>query len=111
MADNEDVPGVVEVGVRELQQRLSQLLTRVEAGEIVRVTSRGRAKALLVPAAAESSVAERLAELRQQARIEQGIREGWIRPALTDEPMPMPRRRFKPRRPSEEILREDRDYR
>ena len=103
--------GVVEVGVRELQQRLSQLLTRVEAGEIVRVTSRGRAKALLVPVGAEASVAQQLAELRSRARIEEGIREGWIRPALVEGPPPMPRHRFKPSRPSEEILREDRDYR
>jgi prevent-host-death family protein len=39
------------VGVRELRQRASELLRRVEAGETIEVTDRGRPVALLVPLA------------------------------------------------------------
>lgn len=37
------------VGVRELRQRASELLRRVEAGESVEITDRGRPVAALVP--------------------------------------------------------------
>jgi prevent-host-death family protein len=37
------------VGVRELRQRASELLRRVEAGEVFEVTDRGRPVALLGP--------------------------------------------------------------
>jgi len=37
------------VGVRELRQRASELLRRVEAGESIEVTDRGRAVAILTP--------------------------------------------------------------
>ena len=37
------------VGVRELRQRASELLRRVEAGETIEVTDRGRPVALLTP--------------------------------------------------------------
>lgn len=58
----------MEVGVRELKARLSEYLDRAASGETILVTDRGRPKALLTrPTAAH--------------RIEQGIREGWIRPA------------------------------
>jgi prevent-host-death family protein len=54
-----------DVGVRELKQHLSEYLDRAERGELVRVTDRGRPKALLGP-------------LPGQARIEEGTAEGWI---------------------------------
>ena len=57
---------MADVGVRELKQRLSEYLDRAERGELVRVTDRGRPKALLGP-------------LPGQARVEQGTAEGWIR--------------------------------
>jgi prevent-host-death family protein len=38
------------VGVRELRQRASALLRRVEGGETIRITDRGRFVALLCPA-------------------------------------------------------------
>jgi prevent-host-death family protein len=56
---------MTDVGVRELKQRLSEYLDRAERGELVRVTDRGRPKALLGP-------------LPGQARVEQGVAEGWI---------------------------------
>ena len=40
---------MVSVGVRELRQRASELLRRVEAGETIEVTDRGRPVALLSP--------------------------------------------------------------
>jgi prevent-host-death family protein len=47
------------VGVRELRQRASELLRRVEAGETIEVTDRGRPVALLSPLP-ESAPLERL---------------------------------------------------
>jgi len=58
---------MADVGVRELKQRLSEYLDRAERGELLRVTDRGRPKALLGP-------------LPGRARIEEGIAEGWIAP-------------------------------
>lgn len=57
----------MDVGVRELKQNLSRYLDRVAAGEIVRVTDRGRPKALLVP-------------VPDSTQLDRGIEEGWIRP-------------------------------
>jgi len=37
------------VGVRELRQRASELLRRVEAGETIEITDRGRPVAVLAP--------------------------------------------------------------
>jgi prevent-host-death family protein len=59
---------MADVGVRELKQRLSEYLDRAERGELVRVTDRGRPKALLGP-------------LPGRARLEEGVAEGWITPA------------------------------
>ena len=42
------------VGVRELRQRASELLRRVEQGETIEVTDRGRSVALLAPVPAGS---------------------------------------------------------
>jgi prevent-host-death family protein len=40
---------MASVGVRELRQRASELLRRVEAGESIEITDRGRPVAVLVP--------------------------------------------------------------
>jgi len=58
---------MADVGVRELKQRLSEYLERAGGGEVIRVTDRGRPKALLGP-------------LPGQLRIEQGLAEGWLTP-------------------------------
>lgn len=47
------------VGVRELRQRASELLRRVESGETIEVTDRGRPVAVLAPLASRSAL-ERL---------------------------------------------------
>jgi prevent-host-death family protein len=57
---------MADVGVRELKQRLSEYLDRAERGELVRVTDRGRPKALLGP-------------LPGRANVDAGISAGWIR--------------------------------
>ena len=40
---------MASVGVRELRQRASELLRRVQAGETIEVTDHGRPVALLAP--------------------------------------------------------------
>jgi prevent-host-death family protein len=49
-----------QVGVRELRQQASQLLRRVEAGETIEITDRGRPVALLAPLAATRGPLDRL---------------------------------------------------
>ncbi len=39
----------MDVGLRELKERLSELLDRASRGEVIRVTDRGRPKAILAP--------------------------------------------------------------
>jgi prevent-host-death family protein len=58
---------MVEVGIRELKAHLSAYLERAARGEVVRVTDRGRPKAVLGPVLGPS-------------RVEDGIRSGWITP-------------------------------
>jgi prevent-host-death family protein len=48
------------VGVRELRQNLSKYLRRVERGERLEVTERGRPVAVLAPIGAPTSAMERL---------------------------------------------------
>jgi prevent-host-death family protein len=50
---------MTSVGVRELRQRASELLRRVEQGETIEITDRGRPVALLTPPPAGSPL-ERL---------------------------------------------------
>jgi len=75
---------MADVGIRELKQRLSEYLDRAEHGETIRVTDRGRPKALLSP-------------LPGRARISEGVAEGWIVPGsgatLRDVPRRPARRR------------------
>jgi prevent-host-death family protein len=40
---------MASVGIRELRQRASELLRRVEDGEIIEITDRGRRVAVLAP--------------------------------------------------------------
>jgi prevent-host-death family protein len=58
---------MADVGIRELKQHLSEYLDRAERGELVRVTDRGRPKAILGP-------------LPGRERIEEGVDQGWITP-------------------------------
>lgn len=85
----------MDVGIRELKQRLSELLERAAQGEVIRVTDRGHPKAVLGP-------------LPGRANIERGVAEKWIAPPISDRP-PGPVRRFAARRSVAESVAEDRD--
>jgi prevent-host-death family protein len=65
------------ISVRELKNHLSEYLKRVQAGEELVVTSRGREVARLVPPQGERS--ERNAE---EAAIARFRRLPWVRPGL-----------------------------
>jgi prevent-host-death family protein len=84
---------MADVGVRELKQRLSEFLDRAERGETVRVTDRGRPKAVLGP-------------LPGRARIADGIESGWITPG-SGQPL-VDVRRAPGRRRIADVLVEDR---
>jgi prevent-host-death family protein len=84
---------MADVGVRELKQRLSEYLDRAERGELLRVTERGRPKALLGP-------------LPGRGRVEEGVAEGWITPGSGDGLRAV--RRWKARRRVLDALAEDR---
>lgn len=86
----------MEIGVRELKSRLSEILDRAAAGETVVVTSHGKPKVAIGPVPVEE-------------RIERGIREGWIRPGSGEPPTPFrPRYRSRTRRTVQDVLDEDR---
>jgi prevent-host-death family protein len=86
----------MRVGIRELKSRLSELVERAAAGEVVTITYRGRAKAELRP-------------LSERSRIEQGIAEGWITPPEQPGGLARPdRKRFKSRVRTEDVIAEDR---
>ena len=83
----------MDIGVRELKQRLSEIIERAARGETIRVTDRGTPKAILGP-------------VPGAARLELGIEQGWIR-AAEDLPVAQVRRQVA-RRSSGEVLDEDR---
>ena len=49
---------MTDVGVRELKQRLSEYLDRAQRGEVLRVTDRGRPKAVLGPLLGRARIRE-----------------------------------------------------
>ena len=70
---------MAEIGIRELRDHLSQYLERVQLGEEVVVTDRGRAIARVVP-------------LNGERTIDRLIREGRVTPAkqrLRSRPKPL----------------------
>lgn len=66
------------VGIRELREDLSRIVRRVQRGEVIDVTDRGRPIARLVPA---GSVGGALADL---------VAAGKVRPARARGPLPAP---------------------
>jgi prevent-host-death family protein len=60
---------MVEIGAREANQQFSKLLARVESGEEIVITMRGKPVAKLVPAtAADRAAAERERQLEELLR-------------------------------------------
>lgn len=82
-----------DVGVRELKQRLSEYLERAAAGELIRVTDRGRPKAILGPIPGRGALAA-------------GIEQGWVTPG-SGEPLVRVRRE-RATRSVLDVLAEDR---
>jgi prevent-host-death family protein len=87
----------MDVSVRELKAHLSEYLKRVEAGEVVAVTNRGRRVARILPEPGGGG-------------IEQGLKEGWLTREADEPAVP-----FVPIAPradalsSTEVIRADRD--
>jgi prevent-host-death family protein len=88
----------MEVGIRELKAKLSEFVERASKGETIRVTARGRPRALLTPIPGAGG---------RPPALERGIREGWIT-ARKRAPSPISRPRFKGRITVAEALAEDR---
>ncbi|WP_419915395.1 type II toxin-antitoxin system Phd/YefM family antitoxin [Candidatus Poriferisodalis sp.] len=65
---------MAEVGIRALKQNASEVVARVEAGEEITVTNRGRPVAKIVPHVSKP----------RQSRIEEMIARGEITPATGD---------------------------
>lgn len=65
----------MNVGIREAKAHLSEYIRRVNEGEVVTITDRGRVTALLVAPNALSNV-------------DLGISEGWITPPAKRGPLP-----------------------
>jgi prevent-host-death family protein len=85
----------MEVGVRELKERLSELLERASRGEHLTVTERGRPKAVLGP-------------LPGGDHIARGIAEGWITAPESVGPIPPPPARARSSTAVREMIDEDR---
>lgn len=86
----------MNVGVRELKQRLSAYVRRASAGERIVVTDRGRPTAMLVP-------------LPGGDQVELGIEQGWITPARTPSPPPPAPRRHPASASVQAMIDDDRD--
>jgi prevent-host-death family protein len=69
---------MADIAARELRNRTADVLRRVEAGEQVTITSRGRPVAALVPIRASRRVPIRRAELARRlgaAQADPGLRQ------------------------------------
>lgn len=86
------------MGVRELKQTLSETLRAVASGEAVRVTSRGRALADIVPAGAPAG----------DARLRDLILDGRLVPPSRRRPA-RPPSLVTPSRSASEVVLSDRD--
>jgi len=71
---------MASVGIRELRQRASELLRRVEAGETIEVTDRGRPVAVLAPLPGQGPI--------EHLRAAGDLVASWHR--LDDLPDPLP---------------------
>jgi prevent-host-death family protein len=87
----------MDVAIRELKAHLSQYLERVQRGEVINVTNRGRRVARILPEPGSGA-------------IERGIAEGWIRPGSGEPVAPVVRVAPAPGTPDTiELIRRDRD--
>ena len=87
-------------GIRELRQRASELLRRVEAGETIEITDRGRPVAVLAP-------------LRNQGQLERLRATGDLESASADlrdlaQPLPLAPGQEPPSKVLERLRRDER---
>ncbi|MEL6338342.1 MAG: type II toxin-antitoxin system prevent-host-death family antitoxin [Myxococcota bacterium] len=68
----------MDVGIREFREKLSSYLERASKGEVIRITDRGQAKALLTP-------------IRDASVLQRGIDEGWLQRGRAVAPRPVAR--------------------
>ena len=85
----------MDVGIRELKQRLSEYLDRAAHGERIIVTHRGRPRAMIGP-------------LPGGDNVRRGVEEGWITPPRVAGPLPPPPQRGRASASVREMLAEDR---
>ncbi|HYZ07927.1 MAG: type II toxin-antitoxin system prevent-host-death family antitoxin [Actinobacteria bacterium] len=85
----------MDVGVRELKERLSEYLERAAQGEHLTVTERGRPKAVLGPLPGGDHVAR-------------GIAEGWITAPPSPGPISPPPARVHASTSIQDMIDEDR---
>lgn len=91
---------MARVGIRELRQQASELLRRVERGETIEITDRGRPVALLAPLP-EGSPLERMRAAGEVERATQDLDE-------LPEPLRLPADVVSPSRALERLRREER---
>jgi prevent-host-death family protein len=84
----------MDIGIRELKQHLSDYLERAARGETIRVTDRGRPKAIIGP-------------VPGAVRLAEGIAAGWVTPPRVAA-APAPVRRSRAAARTELVLGEDR---
>ena len=63
----------MEIGIRELKDRLSEILHRAQAGEKITVTHHGRPLCEISPT--------EVIQVKRPAYLTKGIQEGWLTPA------------------------------
>ena len=63
----------MEIGIRELKDRLSEILHRAHAGEKITVTHHGRPLCVISPT--------EVIQVNRPAYLTKGIQEGWLTPA------------------------------
>jgi len=85
----------MDVGVRELKQRLSELLERAARGESIRVTDRGVPKAILGP-------------VPGSVRLDEGVAKGWITAPEDRKTQPARVRRARASARIDDVLADDR---
>jgi len=67
---------MLKVGLFEAKQKLSELVERAHEGERIGITRRGKLAALIVPASAETSLADvfqDIDQIRKRAKPHKGI--------------------------------------
>jgi prevent-host-death family protein len=89
----------MDVGIRELKARASELVGRAAKGETIRVTKRGKPLAQIGPVAGLEP------EMPEWER--RGIAEGWLKPG-NGKPPKFPKRGFKVSKTIQRMMDEER---